>query len=177
MPTGGISSYLDSAMLNSSTLNSGMAGAAVLDDQRPRTGTTVDCPNCKERVPETSLACPNCRYNFFVNCPACHELVDTADAAPGKIEPCPYCKAPINKMELGMGGVVDLVSQKNPGSRPVDAIAVPFPTMEQDIPNLKRGRRGLSFNWVIDLLWLVAVILMVWALTQLPTWLNLSGMY
>jgi hypothetical protein len=30
---------------------------------------------------------------------------------------------------------------------------------------------------MVDLLWLIAVIMMVWALTQLPTWLNLPGMY
>ena len=49
--------------------------------------------------------------------------------------------------------------------------------MQQKIIAGASVRRGLSFNWVIDLLWLIAVIMMVWALTQLPTWLNLSGLY
>jgi hypothetical protein len=31
--------------------------------------------------------------------------------------------------------------------------------------------------WVVDFMWLVAIIVMVWALTQLPTWLNLPGQY
>jgi hypothetical protein len=175
MPTGGISSYLDSAMLSGS-----MTGAAVLEDNRgSKAGAMIDCPNCKEQVPETSLACPNCRYNFFVNCPHCHELVDTGDAVPGQVDPCPYCKAPINKMEMGMGGVTDLVSQKNPGSRPADAGAnsAAFPAMKQTLSRNPGERRALSFNWVVDLLWLVAIVLMVWALTQLPTWLNLSGLY
>jgi len=179
MPTGGISNYLDSTMLNSSMLGGSAVGAAVLDERHPKSGASVECPNCKEHVPDTSLACPNCQYNFFVNCPHCHELVDTAGSMPGQLEPCPYCKAPINRMELGMGGVQDLVSQKNPGSRPAAAAAmtVAFPSMQQDIPGLKGPRRGLRFDWVVDLLWLVAVVLMVWALTQLPTWLNLPGMY
>jgi hypothetical protein len=174
MPTGGISSYLDSTMLNGSGV-----GAAVMEDHRGSTGATIECPNCKEQVPETSLACPNCRYNFFVNCPHCHELVDTGDAVPGQVDACPYCKAPINKMEMGMGGVTDLVSQKNPGSRPADAVAnsTAFPAMKQTLSRNPGERRALSFNWVVDLLWLVAIILMVWALTQLPTWLNLSGLY
>jgi hypothetical protein len=175
MPTGGISSYLDSSMLTGST-----AGAAVMDGQREgRAEATIECPNCKEQVPETSLACPNCRYNFFVNCPHCHELVDTGDAVPGQVDSCPYCKNPINKMDMGMGGVTDLVSQKNPGARPAaaGANATAFPAMQQRVTAGASVRRGLSFNWVIDLLWLIAVIMMVWALTQLPTWLNLSGLY
>jgi hypothetical protein len=179
MPTGGISNYLDSTMLNSSMLGGSAVGAAVLDERQTKTAATVECPNCKQRVADTSLACPNCQYNFFVNCPHCHELVDTAGSVPGKSEPCPYCKQPINRMELGMGGVQDLVSQKNPGSRPAAAasMTMAFPEMKQDIPGLKAPRRGLRFDWVVDLLWLVAVVLMVWALTQLPVWLNLPGMY
>jgi hypothetical protein len=179
MPTGGISNYLDSTMLNGTAMGGAAAGVAVLDEQRPKTEVYVQCPNCKQQVPDTSLACPNCKYSFFVNCPHCHELVDTVGAVPGKTEPCPYCKQTINRMELGLGGVQDLVSQKNPGSKPAAAAAmtVAYPAMQQDIPGLKAPRRGLSFNWVVDLLWLVVVVLMVWALTQLPTWLNLPGMY
>jgi hypothetical protein len=179
MPTGGISNYLDSTMLNSTRLGGSAVGVAVLDERQTKTAANVECPNCKQQVPDTSLACPNCHYNFFVNCPHCHELVDTAGAVPGQAEPCPYCKQPVNRMELGMGGVQDLVSQKNPGSRPAAAAAmtVAFPAMKQDIPGVKAPRRGFRFDWVIDLLWLVAVIMMVWALTQLPTWLNLPGMY
>ena len=139
----------------------------------------ITCPNCQEQVPDTSLACPNCRYNFFVNCPHCHELVDTSDALPGHVGPCPYCKAEINKMEMGLGGVTDLVSQKNPGSRPAAAVAVAsaFPAMKQALSRKSGPRKPISFNWVVDLLWLITIILMVWALTQLPTWLNLSGLY
>jgi len=177
MPTGGISSYLDNNMLNGSMAG---AGVAVMEGERTgRPGAMIACPNCKEEVPETSLACPNCRYNFFVNCPRCHELVDTSDALPGHISPCPYCKADIDKMEMGLGGVTDLVSQKNPGSRPAAAVAVSgaFPTMKQAMSRKSGERKPLSFNWVVDLLWLVTIILMVWALTQLPTWLNLSGLY
>jgi hypothetical protein len=173
MPTGGISSYLDSTMLSGA-----MAGAALLEDDRAsRPGATIECPNCKEQVPETSLACPNCHYNFFVNCPHCHELVDTGDAVPEEETPCPYCKAVINKMEMGMGGVTDLVSQKNPGSRPAAANSTVYPAMKQTAVRAPKERRPLSFNWVVDLLWLIAIVMMVWALTQLPTWLNLSGMY
>jgi hypothetical protein len=36
---------------------------------------------------------------------------------------------------------------------------------------------GLTFNWVIDLLWLLAIVAMVWSLTQLPIWLHLTGQY
>jgi hypothetical protein len=80
---------------------------------------------------------------------------------------------------MGMGGVTDLVSQKNPGSRPAAAAAnsTQYPAMKQTAVRGPKERRGLSFNWVVDLLWLIAIVMMVWALTQLPTWLNLSGMY
>ncbi|MEO8286336.1 MAG: hypothetical protein ABI670_07840 [Chloroflexota bacterium] len=175
MPTGGISTFLDGSQLSNS--GTGATGAAVLDDKRTaRTVATIACPNCKEQVADTSLACPQCRYNFFVNCPSCHELVDTSDAVPGQVEPCPYCRATINKMDLGLTGVADLVSQKSPGSRPADATiaAAAFPSM-QATPDI--AGTAVAFNWLVDLLWLVVIVMMVWALTQLPSWLNLSGIY
>jgi hypothetical protein len=49
--------------------------------------------------------------------------------------------------------------------------------MKQALSRRSGERKPLSFNWVVDLLWLITIILMVWALTQLPTWLNLSGLY
>lgn len=179
MPTGNLPSYMDSSMLNSAQLHSSRLAGATLDERPGKAGATLECPNCKEQVPETSLGCPQCRYSFFVNCPHCHELVDTSDAVPGQTSQCPYCKANINKMDMGMGGVTDLVSQKNPGARPAAAGSGPnpaFPSMKQTLDIGSQGRH-LTFGWVIDLLWLVAIVAMVWALTQLPTWLNLPGQY
>jgi hypothetical protein len=138
----------------------------------------VECPNCRESVPDTSLACPNCRYSFFVNCPFCHELVDTSDARPGVSEPCPYCQNTITRMDMGLGTINEFASQKNPGSRPGIAHADPkqaFPSMYQQAVDGPVVERRPAIAWVVDLMWLVAIIVMVWALTQLPVWLNLSG--
>src|SRR5205823_5170783 len=56
---------------------------------------TIECPNCRQQVPETMLNCPECSYSFFVHCPHCHELVDTSEARLGVTENCPYCNGPI----------------------------------------------------------------------------------
>lgn len=174
------STYLDSTMLKSTSLNSTMLTSSLVEDKRSaRVVPTIDCPNCHEQVPETSLACPTCGYNYFVNCPHCHELVDTSHCVPGEVDPCPYCEKPVEGWKLGLGGVPDLVSQKNPGSRPVGAGDGPdpaFPSTKQ-VLDIDTSRHVRSFGWVVDLLWLVAIIAMVWAFTQLPVWFHLSGQY
>ena len=40
-----------------------------------------------------------------------------------------------------------------------------------------KGRRVLNFGWLVDVMWLIIVVLMVWALTQLPLWLHLTDLY
>jgi hypothetical protein len=168
-------------MLKSGALNSTMLTSTAMEDHRRKKVVAVmPCPNCATEVSDTSLACPNCRYSFFVNCPFCHELIDTSEAKPDIVEPCPYCAKEINRWKMGLGGVPDLVSQKNPGSRPADAGAGPdpaFPAMKQTLAINTDKPKGLSFGWVVDLLWLIAIVAMVWALTQLPNWLHLSGQY
>jgi hypothetical protein len=167
-------------MLKSTSLNSTMLTSSLPEDKRAnRVVPTIDCPNCHEQVPETSLACPTCGYNFFVNCPHCHELVDTSHCVPGEIDPCPYCEKPVEGWKLGLGGVPDLVSQKNPGSRPVGAGDAPDPAFAstKQVLDIDTSRHVRSFGWVVDLLWLVAIIAMVWAFTQLPVWFHLSGQY
>jgi hypothetical protein len=149
------------------------AAAAAAQQQPAKTVATINCPNCRESVPETALACPHCRYSFFVNCPHCHELVDTSEAKPNNPEPCPYCNTVIDKMALGMSGATGAIPYESvPLGQPVDT----FPAMLSGTPEI-RVRHGLSFGWLIDLLWLAAIIAMVWALTQLPVWLNLPGQY
>jgi hypothetical protein len=174
------STYLDSTMLKSTSLNSTMLTSSLVEDKRvAKVVPTIDCPNCHEQVPETALACPNCGYNYFVNCPHCHELVDTSHCVPGEIDPCPYCEQPVEGWKLGLGGVPDLVSQKNPGSRPVGAGDGPeaaFASTKQ-VLDIDTSRHVRSFSWIVDILWLVAVIAMVWAFTQLPTWFHLSGQF
>ena len=122
-------------------------------------------------MPETSLACPNCRYNFFVHCPSCHELVDTTDARPGATDACQNCSAPVNRFELG---------QMYASSVKTTVIADPVEEKDAWIgapnPALRRGFR-LNLAWVVDLLWLLAIALVIWALTQLPAWFNLTGLY
>jgi hypothetical protein len=174
------STYLDSTMLKSTSLNSTMLTSSLVEDKRAaRVVPTIDCPNCHEQVPETSLACPTCGYNYFVNCPHCHELVDTSHCVPGEVDPCPYCEKPVEGWKLGLGGVPDLVSQKNPGSRPVGAGDGPDPAFAstKQVLDIDTSRHVRSFGWVVDLLWLVAIIAMVWAFTQLPIWFHLTGQY
>jgi hypothetical protein len=135
---------------------------------------TIVCPSCRNNVPETSLACPDCGFNFFVNCPHCHELIDTSDAKAGvPPEPCPYCGSPVDKMELGLdsskGGSQKMADPRRQGGL--------FPSMQATFATGPIRQVGLSFNWVIDLLWLIAIVAMVWVLTQLPTWLHLTGQY
>lgn len=133
----------------------------------------VDCPNCHEQVADTALACPHCNFSFFINCPHCHELVDTIDAKTNETELCPYCSTAIEKMRLGMANA-------DPNS--------PYPVqkatkMEAAVPgvqhyvNAAAARRGFSWAWVVDVMWLATVVAMVWALTQLPMWLHLTGQY
>lgn len=172
------SQYLDSTMLKSTSLNSAMLSSNL--EELRKNVVTIPCPNCQQQVNETALACPHCRYSFFANCPYCHELLDTGEAVPGKIEPCPYCSKDVDKFNVGLGGVADLVSQRNPGSRPAGAGAGPdpaFPAMKQTLEINTQRKKGLSFGWLVDVLWLVAIVAMIWALTQLPTWLHLSGQY
>ncbi len=132
---------------------------------------TIECPQCHGRCLETALSCPHCQFEFFVNCPHCHELIDTGDALPNREEPCPYCAVPVNKMDLGSAGgnsAAPYASHAMDGQAeyPADGKAL----------TLKK-RRYLGFAWVADLAWLAAIIVMVWALTQLPTWLHLTGQY
>lgn len=134
---------------------------------------TIECPNCYHNVPETSLACPECRYTFFVHCPHCHELVDTSMAVVGVIEPCPYCSVDINKMELGrinLTGVLE-VRESEPKEDEKSWVGEGLTR-----PNNRRGLL-LTFSWLIDLVWLMLIVLMVWALTQLPSWWHLTNLY
>jgi hypothetical protein len=168
-------------MPESEEMHASRQGQVLTDESGVRRpASMVECPNCRESVPDTSLACPNCRYSFFVNCPFCHELVDTSDAKPGVTEPCPYCQNTITRMDMGLGTINEYASQKNPGSRPGVPHSDPkhaFPTMHQQLVEGPVVERRPALAWVVDLMWLVAIIVMVWALTQLPTWLNLSGQY
>jgi hypothetical protein len=163
------------------SMHNSRQGQPVVDETGARTrAATVECPNCRESVPDTSLACPSCRYSFFVNCPFCHELVDTSDGKPGVTEPCPYCQNAISKMDMGVGTVNEQASQKVPGSRPGMPHSDPkhaFPSMHQQQFEGPVVVRRPAMAWVVDFMWLVAIIVMVWALTQLPTWLNLPGQY
>lgn len=134
---------------------------------------TIDCPNCREKASETALACPNCRYSFFVNCPNCHEIVDTSDASLNVSEPCPYCKAKIDKMAMGLEGTEGAMPYK---SESLAGARGQFPAMKEYV-TATPGTRGLSFRWLVDVLWLAIIVMTVWALTQLPTWLHLTGQY
>jgi hypothetical protein len=49
--------------------------------------------------------------------------------------------------------------------------------MKQTLQINTAQKKGLNLSWLVDVLWLVAIVAMVWALTQLPTWLHLSGQY
>jgi hypothetical protein len=175
------SAFLDSTMLKSTSLHSAMLTSSMTEEALRKTPVaTMPCPNCQMQVNETSLACPNCRYSFFVNCPFCHELIDTTEAVPDQLGPCPYCHKEVDRWSLGRGGIADLVSQKHPGSRPADSGPAPdpaFPAMKQTLHINVKEKKGLNFGWLVDLLWLIAIVAMVWALTQLPTWLHLSGQY
>ncbi len=140
--------------------------------EKAEPGTLVPCPNCREQVPDTSLACPNCRYNFFVHCPGCHELLDTTDARPGVTESCHYCGVPVNRFELGQMYASELRAPSIP-------LADPMESKENWVgAGIKEPkRRSINLAWVVDVLWLLAIALMVWALTQLPAWFNLTGLY
>ena len=133
------------------------------------------CPSCKEQVPETSLSCSNCRYNFFVNCPYCHELVDAVDAKPNVIEPCPYCSEKIDRFELGITGTekgAAYISERVKSESKADKAMQKIAAKEKN-----HRARSVTFGWVVDILWLVAIIATVWALSQLPVWLKLTGQY
>jgi hypothetical protein len=134
---------------------------------------TIDCPNCHEKATDTALACPNCRYSFFVNCPNCHELVDTSDARQNTSEPCPYCKAKIDRMAMGLEGTDGAMPYK---SESMAGVRGNFPAMK-DFATATTGKQGLSFGWLVDVIWLMVIVMTVWALTQLPTWLHLTGQY
>lgn len=141
--------------------------------QQTKTMPTIECPSCHEQVPETAIACPNCKYSFFVNCPSCHELIDTGEAGKDGSQTCPHCNAAIDSLKLGLarvGGSVPYQSESLKGE--IDSA---FPSMRQVVTETSVG--SARFGWVVDLLWLVAIVAMVWALTQLPTWLRLTGQY
>jgi len=130
----------------------------------------VPCPNCSTQVPDTTLACPECRYSFFVHCPYCHELIDTTHAQDGVVEGCPYCGVQVNRMDLGRSGATGVV-------RPI-AAAKETKLEWTGVENApKRRSLAVTFGWLIDLMWLMVIVLMVWALTQLPTWLHLTDLY
>jgi hypothetical protein len=81
---------------------------------------------------------------------------------------------------MGLGTINDQASQKVPGSRPGLPHTDPkhaFPSMNQYLAEGPVVERRPVLAWVVDFMWLVAIVVMVWALTQLPTWLNLSGQY
>jgi ssDNA-binding Zn-finger/Zn-ribbon topoisomerase 1 len=134
----------------------------------------VTCPNCSEKVPDTSLSCTRCGFSFFVNCPNCHELVDVIDAKADEVEPCPYCAKPIEKMKLGMTSADPTMSYIS--ERPVkpDGVAL---EMKNYMREATRRRGGFTWSWVVDVMWLVAIVMMVWVLTQLPAWWHLTGQY
>lgn len=134
----------------------------------------VTCPHCTEQVPDTSLSCTRCGFSFFVNCPHCHELVDVIDAKADVTEPCPYCNTSIEKMKLGMTSADPTMNYSS--ERPVKPEAV-APAMKQYMRDATRRKGGFTWSWVVDVMWLAAIVMMVWVLTQLPAWWHLSGQY
>jgi hypothetical protein len=137
--------------------------------------TTIECPNCQEQTPDTSMACSNCSFNFFANCPHCHELLDVSDARPGVKEACPQCKADISKMDMGLQGVGVSQGYKSTPLKP-GSIGAPIKQSFRRQPGAERGLQ-IDFGWLVNVVWLVVIIASVWALTQLPTWLRLTGQY
>ena len=135
--------------------------------------TMIKCPNCREDVADTALACPNCHFNFFINCPSCHELVDTSETAPAKAEKCPHCSASLDLMKLGQSGVDGAAQYQSTKLANVGASSLLATSLDTDL----RPRKRVGFGWVVDLVWLVTIIAIIWALTQLPTWLHLTGQY
>ncbi|MDQ3930049.1 MAG: hypothetical protein M3328_12995, partial [Chloroflexota bacterium] len=134
----------------------------------------VTCPHCAEKVPDTSLSCTRCGFSFFVNCPHCHELVDVIEAKADVAEPCPYCGKSIEKMKLGMTSTDPTMTYVSERPTKPDAVA---PAMKQYIKEATRRRGGFTWSWVVDVMWLAAIVMMVWVLTQLPAWWHLSGQY
>jgi hypothetical protein len=135
--------------------------------------TMIKCPNCREDVADTSLACPKCHFSFFINCPNCHELVDTSETAHGKAEKCPHCSASIDLIALGQSGV-DGAAQYQSTKLAQEASRSLLATASDTDSG---PRKRVSFGWVVDLIWLITIIAVIWALTQLPTWLHLTGQY
>jgi hypothetical protein len=142
--------------------------AAVAVPARP--ATYMPCPNCHKQVPDTMLACPECNYSFFVHCPHCHELVDTTEARPGVVEPCPYCGSHINKIEMGMINIQG-ISTAAP-----EIVGVQM-TQWTGEPAPEARRRMSPMSLAADFMVFGVIVLMVWALTQLPTWFNLTNLY
>jgi hypothetical protein len=143
----------------------------------PASAAMIDCPNCKQKSTDTSMACANCHFSFFVNCPHCHELIDVSDAQPDHKEACPQCSTPISRMSLGLQGVVGAPSYQ---SIPLKGSMVGGPAMQsRRVPSSEhtRTRTRISFRWLVDVAWLVVIIGAVWALTQLPVWLRWTGQY
>ena len=171
--------YLQSTSQSSPNLDTYGSSSETSDGSRQsshkkkNTGALVECPHCKASVADTSITCPQCRYSFFVNCPYCHELVDAADAGEGKTEPCPYCEKPINRLELGLAGTDSAISYKSVKASP-DSMAK---QAMDDLEASRKVKREMSFRWLVDVAWLVVIIAAVWALSQLPTLLNLTSQY
>ena len=154
--------------------------SSLTPDQSPRDPlaaksmvTMIKCPNCREDVADTALACPNCHFSFFINCPSCHELVDASEAAPGKAEKCPHCSVSIDLLKLGQSSVDGAAQYQSTKLAAVGASSLLATSLDTDLAPRKR----IGFGWVVDLLWLITIIAIVWALTQLPTWLHLTGQY
>jgi hypothetical protein len=152
-----------------------MDGSHAGEAQAKKEVVMIACPSCKEKVAETSLACPNCRYSFFVNCPNCHELVDAVDAKPNKESPCPYCNTIMDRFELGVTGtekgavyLSERVKSESQAEKAMQKIAA---------KEKRRKGRTFTFGWLVDIMWLIAIIATVWALSQLPVWLKLTGQY
>jgi hypothetical protein len=160
------SRYAGKAMSETGDLSRGAQKKAALTE-------TVECPHCKATVADTSLSCPQCKYSFFVNCPHCHELVDAADAKESADEPCPYCDKPINRLQLGMAGTDSTISYKSTKASGESMSKEAMERLEAE----SKVKRDISFRWITDVVWLVAIVAVVWALSQLPTWLHLAGQY
>jgi hypothetical protein len=96
------------------------------------------------------------------------------DAKADVAEPCPYCNQSIEKMQLGMTSADTTITYKS--ERPVKPEAI-APEMKQYMKDATRRRGNFTWSWVVDVMWLVAIVLMVWVLTQFPAWWHLSGQY
>ncbi len=100
--------------------------------------------------------------------------MDVIDAKPAAAEPCPYCGKPLEKMKLGLTTTDPTTSYASERPSKPEAIA---PEMKQYVREAARRPGSFTWSWLVDVMWLVALVMMVWVLTQLPTWWHLSGQY